>query len=283
MENFDEFFTRQNLNKLGYKNISKLSNLEFGEIKEYILENTENKSDSDRHVASLLAMTEKKLKNQVPVAYVTSQVRFPNLNLKITNDVLIPRVETEWLIEQAAKTLSASPFLPYQGDQQLQILEIGVGSGYVVLSLAKRFPKINFTGIDVSSKAVDLASENQKLNNISNVKLVCSAVEKFKTDTKFDLIISNPPYIPIRSKQVSNSVRKYEPEIALFSGIDGLEVSREIIKFVKDSLKVGGSLLLELNSKTQILKLKKEFGNDFKFEMFRDVFGKWRFVRLLRS
>lgn len=96
MENFDEFFTRQNLKNLGFKNISELSNLEFGEIREFIANKTNHKPDSG--CFALLAMTEKELKSKMPVAYITNQIKFPNITLKITEDVLIPRVETEWLM-----------------------------------------------------------------------------------------------------------------------------------------------------------------------------------------
>jgi release factor glutamine methyltransferase len=186
-------------------------------------------SDQARFISSSL---EKRIKGE-PLQYILGKTEFMGLEFRVNKKVLIPRPETETLVEAAIKYAKGK-----------KILDLGTGSGCIAVSIAKKSPGSDVTAVDISKDALDIAKENAELNR---VKVRFLRTKLFKgLLTKYDLIISNPPYIPrdqIRSLQPE---LKYEPFIALDGGNDGLAFYRKIIKEAPDYLKDNGILIMEM-------------------------------------
>jgi len=173
----------------------------------------------------------------------------------VNKDVLIPRPDTELIIEQVLKI--------YSKDSQLQVLDIGTGSGCIILSLLKE--RLNFygTGIDVSKKCINVSKLNAKhLNLTGRVKFFHSSVDNFKIG-KYDLVVSNPPYIELFNlKYLEENVINFEPKLALSGGFDGFSIIRKVINKTKNLIKKNGKFILEIgfNQKNKVKKILKEEG-----------------------
>ena len=165
-----------------------------------------------------------------PVAYLTNKKFFWNSEFFVTNDTLIPRPDTEILVENIL-TLTKQK-------NKINILEIGVGSGCIILSILKERENFYGTGIDISKKCLNISKINAKnLNLSSRLKLYKSDVDKFNLG-KYDLIVSNPPYIKkCKLKYLERDVAKFEPKLALNGGLDGLSEIRKVIKKSSDLIK----------------------------------------------
>ncbi len=185
-----------------------------------------------------------------PVAYLIGKKSFWKNEFKITKDVLVPRPDTELIIEEVLKLT--------RNRHNLKVLDIGVGSGCIILSILKE--KKNFTGIgiDISKKCIDLSKINAFNNNLNNrIKFFKSDVDNFKYG-KYDLIVSNPPYIKKHSlKYLEKDVIKFEPIIALSGGLDGLSEIRKVINKSSELIKIKGRLVLEIgfDQKDNVKKL----------------------------
>ena len=189
----------------------------------------------------------KKFKNLIsqrltrkPIAYLVGKKDFWKYEFYIFDGTLIPRPETELIIEEVLRI--------FKYKDKINILEIGIGSGCILLSILKEKENFKGVGIDISKKCVELSKINAlKLDIYNRVKFFKTDVDNFFYD-KYDLIISNPPYIKNHDlKYLEIDVAKFEPRLALDGGIDGLS---KIIKFVDKSshlLKKGGKLILEIN------------------------------------
>ena len=165
-----------------------------------------------------------------PVAYLTGEKEFWSLTLNVTPDVLIPRPDTELLVEWA---LQLAP---------QRVADVGTGSGAIALALAKELPQARFTATDISAPALAIARVNAQTLKLGNVEFLHgSLLEPLGSD--FDLIVSNPPYIAERDPHLP--ALRYEPKLALTSGADGLDAIREIVGHAPAHLKSGGWLLLE--------------------------------------
>ena len=189
-----------------------------------------------------------------PVAYLLNTKEFWSIKLNVDKDVLIPRPETEILVERLVK---------YYKDNQPYILDIGTGSGCIIISLLQELKKSKGIAIDISNKALNIAKKNSKNNNTFNrIKFINSSICQFN-NFKFDLIVSNPPYIARHQlKNLSEDIKNFEPKIALDGGNDGLDVIRKVIYKSRKILKINGMLALEIGNGqykkvSQILKLNK--------------------------
>ena len=168
--------------------------------------------------------------------------------------VLIPRPETEILVEALVKYYkSRNPF----------ILDVGTGSGCIIISLLQELKKSKGVAIDVSNKAIKIAEKNSRINNtFKRIKFINTSICKFE-QFKFDLIVSNPPYIAkYQLKNLDKDIKNFEPKIALDGGNDGLDVIRKVIYKSRKILKINGMLALEIGNGqykqvSQILKLNK--------------------------
>ena len=179
-----------------------------------------------------------KLSKDIPLQYITNTQEFYGMKFKINENVLIPRYDTEILIEETLKL----------AQDQDKILDMCTGSGIIAITLAKNVEKANVFACDISLEALKVAKENNELHN-TNVKFINSNLFENIEEKNFDIIVSNPPYITEKEMQkLENQVRK-EPELALYGGVDGLDFYRKITENAKEYLKKEGLLIFEIGYK----------------------------------
>jgi len=190
-----------------------------------------------------------------PIAYLINKKEFWKDEFFVNRDVLIPRPDTELIIEQILKI--------YSKEVQLQILDIGTGSGCILLSILKERPNSYGVGIDISKKSINVSKFNAKqLNLINRVKFFNSSVDNFKIG-KYDLVVSNPPYIELLNlKYLEKNVVNFEPKLALNGGLDGFSIIRKVINKTRTLIKKNGKFILEIgfNQKDKVKKILKEEG-----------------------
>ena len=174
-----------------------------------------------------------------PVAYLIKKKSFWKDEFELNNDVLIPRPDTEIIIEETLKLI--------KNKTHITILDIGVGSGCILLSLLREKKNCYGVGVDLSKKCIDLCKKNSlKLNLNKRVKFFKSDVDNFCYG-KYDLIVSNPPYIKRNDlKYLEKDVKNFEPKIALDGGLDGLSEIRKVINKSSELIKKNGKLILEI-------------------------------------
>lgn len=193
-----------------------------------------------------------------PVSYLTGEKEFYGRNFIVTSDVLIPRPETEILVEEALKILSKGQ----------RVLEVGVGSGCVIITLCLECEGLDAVGSDISQEALKVAAKNRDKYGIKSLELQKS--DLFHNITgKFDLIVSNPPYVPVGEADPST---KHEPELALYAGKKGLDVIDRLVEEAPRFLNLGGALLFECG-----------IGQAERFkgaEVFKDLQGIERVVKI---
>ncbi len=217
----------------------------------------------------------KELKNEKPVQYIIGETEFAGLTLKVTPDVLIPRPETEELVEKIVSKNNS--------DKQLKILDIGTGSGCIALALKKRLPHSKVTAIDISLPALEVAEQNSTLNNLqlSLLQMDILNADSRNLPEKFDIIVSNPPYVTLSDKkQMRNNVIDYEPHQALFVNDNNpLVFYKSIAGFASTHLNKTGVLWFEINE-----NLGREAAVMLKSKgyravtLHRDIHNKTRFV-----
>jgi release factor glutamine methyltransferase len=175
-----------------------------------------------------------------PIQYITGETEFYGLPFRVTPAVLIPRPETEHLVEQAL-ALAAAYGAP-------RILDIGTGSGAIPVALAAHLPQAQITAVDISPAAIELAGRNAALNGVEHrIRFLKSDLLGAVRGEQFDLILSNPPYVPEGDRpSLSVEVRDHEPSLALFAGRDGLDIYRRLIPEAFAALAQGGSVALEI-------------------------------------
>ena len=193
--------------------------------------------------------------NGKPIAYLVGKKSFWNYEFTVNNDVLIPRPDTEIIIEEVIKI--------YGAKNRLNILDIGVGSGCVLLSILAEKKNFCGVGIDISKKCIELSKTNaSNLGILNRVKFFKSDVDNFNRG-KYDLIISNPPYINhFDLKKLEKDVINFEPKLALYGGIDGLSEIRKVINKSSELIKTNGKLILEIGfeQKQNVKKILKNKG-----------------------
>ena len=190
-----------------------------------------------------------------PIAYLLKKKSFWNSEFYVNKNTLIPRPDTEIILEQVLKFTKNKNYL--------NILDIGVGSGCILLSILKERKNFYGTGIDISKNSLDICKMNaKKLLLDRRVKFFKSDVDKFAIG-KYDLVVSNPPYIKrCDLKYLENDVIKFEPKLALDGGLDGLSVIRKVIKKSSELLKKNGKFILEIgfDQKNKVIKLLNNKG-----------------------
>ena len=207
-----------------------------------------------KHLNSFNKLIRRRKKGE-PIAYLINKKEFWNNEFYVNKDVLIPRPDTELIIEQVLKI--------YPKDSQLQVLDIGTGSGCILLSILKERTNFYGTGIDISQKSINVSNFNAKKLKLSNrSKFYNSDVDNFEIG-KYDLIVSNPPYIELLSlKYLDRDVVNFEPKLALNGGFDGFSKIRKVISKASNLIKKNGKLILEIgfNQKNEVNKILKKEG-----------------------
>lgn len=222
---------------------------------------------------------EKRLKN-MPVQYIVNRQEFMGLELWVEEGVLIPRGDTEILVEKVLEL-----YRQYYSSKSINVLDIGVGSGAITISVAKYIEQANLYGIDVSPKALAVAIKNAEKHHVENQITffqgsLLEPLEGKSLENGLDFILSNPPYIPRKTiETLSKEVKDYEPSLALDGGEDGLYFYREIVKRASVFLKKGGWLVFEIGydqGKALQEMMKKEGFTDI--EVTKDLAGLDRVV-----
>lgn len=200
---------------------------------------------------------EERLKGR-PIAYIVNNREFMGLDFYVKEGVLIPRPDTEILVEEIIELC--------KGKDDLDILDIGTGSGAITVSLAKYIEKSRLTSLDISEIALEIAKKNAKSNGvIDKINFIKSDLfqQIVGTNLKFDIIVSNPPYIRKRDiDELHTQVKDYEPYNALEGGIDGLDFYRNITEQSKNYLKPGGILAYEVghDQAEEVVKIMQNNG-----------------------
>nr|WP_297323910.1 peptide chain release factor N(5)-glutamine methyltransferase [Nitrosomonas sp.] len=175
--------------------------------------------------------------NGIPVAYLTGERVFYDLTFKVTEAVLIPRPETELLVELALERIPV--------DQPLKVLDLGTGSGAIAITLAKHRPQAQVIAVDVSADALAVSRWNAKNLQVDNLSWVMGSWFDELSAQKFDLIVSNPPYVAENDPHLRQGDLRFEPQIALAAGSNGVACIRHIIEVAPKYLVDSGWLLLE--------------------------------------
>ncbi len=226
-----------------------LSNV-MNKKRDYIIFNL-NKNLSALDLINFKEVIKKRSKGK-PISYIIGKKEFWKYEFEISEGVLIPRPDTELIIEQVLKIS--------KNKSKLSVLEVGIGSGCILLSILKEKKDFNGTGIDISKKCIDISKINSKKLNVKDrIKFFKTDVDNFNHG-KYDLIISNPPYIKkLDLKYLDKDIINFEPKIALDGGLEGTSEIRKVINKSSELIKIGGKLILEIafDQKKEVLKLLK--------------------------
>ena len=216
-----------------------------------------NQNIKNKEVFAFDSLIKRRL-NKEPIAYIINEKEFWSKKFKVNKNTLIPRPETELLVENLMKTYK---------NKRISLLDIGTGSGCIIISLLSELSNSNGVGIDISSNALEIAKKNASLHKVeSKIKFYNKSIINLY-NYKFDLIVSNPPYIERKNiKNLDDDIKKFEPLIALNGGNDGLDVIKKVIYKSKDILKINGRLAIEIGN-WQSKKVSKELKlNNFRIE-----------------
>lgn len=212
----------------------------------------------------------KKLNDGIPVQYIVGNVDFYGNIINVNENVLIPRFETEELV---SKTIDR---IKNKFNDKIDILDLGTGSGCIIITLSKNVDSF-CDAIDISSKALDLAIENARLNNV-NINFKCNDFLD-GIDKKYDVIISNPPYISY-DEEIMDIVKNNEPSIALYASNNGLDCYIKILSNIKKNLKDHYLIAFEIGymQGNDIINIAKKYLSDSKISLEKDLQGKDRFI-----
>jgi len=208
----------------------------MGVKREYLI--TNNRTNISEKVMEKYDIAIRRRINKEPIAYITGKKEFWSEDFMVNQSTLIPRPETELLLYKVVNFFK---------NKKINILDIGTGTGCILLSILKELNFSRGTGIDISTKAIETAKINSRnLNLLNQAKFKVFDLNKYNIG-KYDLIVSNPPYVPSRDiKNLSADIANYEPLIALDGGIDGLDLIKKVIYKSNHLLKRKGLLALEI-------------------------------------
>lgn len=220
-----------------------------------------------------------RLKSNEPVQYILVQAYFMDLTLEVNEHTLIPRPETEELVQWI---LDDNKHIQNKG---LNILDMGTGSGCIAIALAKEMTDAQVYAIDISEKALEIAQQNA-IQNKTVVNFIQADMLDLDLNLYFEIIVSNPPYVRDMEKaEIHENVKAFEPETALFvPDDDALKFYKAIAHYAKKALKVGGALYLEINQYlSEPTKVLFEEAGFIEVELKKDIFGNYRMLRCKKS
>ena len=234
-----------------------------------------NKEFSEKDISYWNTVLEK-LKTQIPIQYILGTTHFYGLEFTVDENVLIPRPETEELVDWIIKLNCR-----ISNNKNIKILDIGTGSGCIAISLANNIPDSEVFAIDISEKALDVAKKNAILNKVPVTMLHKNILETTDLNQKFDIIVSNPPYVRnIEKSEIKPNVLDNEPHLALFvSDTEPLIFYKKIAELAAANLKINGQLFFEINQylgkETQDLLKSIGLKN---IELRKDIYGNDRMI-----
>ncbi len=227
------------------------------------------------------------LKLEKPLQYILGTAHFMDLELQVNENVLIPRPETEelvqWILldtEQSGRVIERS-----RNDRSLQILDIGTGSGCIAIALAKHLPNVKVFALDVSEDALNVAQKNAASNGV-DITFLHEDILNTELELDFDVIVSNPPYVrELEKNEIQKNVKDFEPDTALFvPDEDSLLFYRAIIDFAENHLSEKGKLYFEINQylgeETKALFHARNFSE---IELRKDMFGNDRMLKAIKK
>lgn len=240
----------------------------------------------DQESLNLMQVATKQLEQEIPIQYIIGKTEFFGLPFNINKEVLIPRPETEELVEQVIKEVSLiktynTASNEATNEKQITILDIGTGSGCIAISLKKQLPGSKISAIDVSDKALRVAKKNAALNKVNINFIHLDILKTNNLDKLYDVIVSNPPYVrELEKKEMKNNVLNNEPHLALFvDNKNPLLFYNKIAELANKFLTKNGQLHLEINQylgkETIKLLAEKGFKN---IQLKKDIFGNDRII-----
>lgn len=266
-EQLDALFGKEEVESFFFILTEYLHNLKRVDV---ILNTNFEISDADYQKWEVIIL---ELKTEKPIQYITGEAWFYGLRFEVNENTLIPRPETEELVEWIIESQQ-----DYKSKKQLEVLDIGTGTGCIPISLKKNIPNANVSAIDVSEKAIEVAKRNANSNEAAISFILKNILETENLEQQYDVIVSNPPYVRnLEKEEISKNVLAYEPHLALFvEDNDALLFYRKIAQLAKESLTKNGQLFFEINQYLgketvllleqlgfQNIELKKDFkGND---------------------
>lgn len=232
---------------------------------------------NDKELANFKVLLKRRAERE-PLAYILEKKEFYSLDFIVSKDVLIPRPETELLIEKVFKQYPPHPtlLLQQEKDASLKIIDIGTGSGCIAITLAKHLPQAKITALDISEAALNIAKKNAEKHQVENqIEFIHTDFLSSTSDiqnSKFDIIVSNPPYIASHEIQTLEPELHFEPPRALDGGIDGLDFYKKILPWAFKHIDPKGHLFLEIgyNQKEQLRELAKNSGFNT-YQIFKDL------------
>jgi release factor glutamine methyltransferase len=267
-----------------YETISTKKKIDIASLKflyneillSYNLHHITNANDAvNPKVEAMISDKFKQLEKGLPVQYIIGYTYFYNLKIKVNKDVLIPRFDTEVLVELV---------LFDNQDQSKKIVDVGTGSGCIAIALKKENENFDLIGIDISGSALSIAETNASENDVEIDFIQGDLLEPLiEQDTKVDIIVSNPPYIDINDKDLNEAVKFHEPHLALFSEDNGLSHIKDILEQSSSVLNEGGLIYLEIGHKqaAEVQKIIKQIIKEsVEVKVFKDMAGKDRVVRI---
>ena len=218
----------------------------------------------------------RRLKHE-PIAYIINKKEFYGIDFYVDNSVLIPRAETEELIDLVRDYINKKKY-----EKNISIYDIGAGSGNISITLKKLFEdfeNIDITAIEISDKAVEVIKKNEANILKEKINIINANALTFEPQKKFDIIVSNPPYVALKDKNNLQKDLYFEPETALYSGYDGLDFYRNFFAVMDKYLKLGGAFFFEIgfNQGKELLNICESF-NIKNALIKKDLSGKDRFL-----
>lgn len=215
--------------------------------------------------------------NFEPIAYITNKKEFYGIDFYVNNSVLIPRVETEEIIDLIKEYINKK----IDKSKKISVCDIGAGCGNIAITLKKLFENADITAIEISEKAIQVIKKNcdNILQNKNSINIINAEALSFTPKNKFDIIVSNPPYVALKDKDNLQRDLYFEPENALYSGYDGMDFYRNFFNIIDRYLKYNGAFFFEIgfNQGKELINICETF-NIKNVEIKKDLSGKDRFL-----
>ena len=230
---------------------------------------------NENEIDNIEKLINRRLKHE-PIAYITNKKEFYGIDFYVDNSVLIPRAETEEIIDLVRD------YMKKNIEKNISVCDIGAGSGNISITLKKlfeNFENVNITAIEISDKAIEVIKKNEANILKENINIINADALTFVPEKKFDIIVSNPPYIALKDKNYLQKDLDFEPETALYSGYDGLDFYRKFLSVIDKYLKIGGAFFFEIgfNQGKELIDICENF-NIKNAEIKKDLSGKDRFL-----